>query len=83
MSDFCSRNTICVTDRKDCHMTHQADIPVDNDITIEQLTLAPYPIYRRLRAEAPVLKVSSVGRILLTKAADTKRVKGRSGAVQL
>lgn len=75
LSDFCPGITIWAIDRKDCHMTHQSDIPIDSEITIEELTLAPYPIYRRLRAEAPVLKVSSVGRILLTKAADTKRVK--------
>ncbi len=49
--------------------------PIDNDITIDQLTDDPYPIYKRLRAEAPVLRVSSVGRTLLTKAADTKWVK--------
>lgn len=49
--------------------------PVEENITIDQLTIEPYPIYKRLRAEAPVLKVKSVGRILLTKAADTKYVK--------
>jgi cytochrome P450 len=49
--------------------------PVDNQISFAELTSAPYPIYRRLRKEAPVLKVTSVRRILLTKAADTKYVK--------
>jgi cytochrome P450 family 104 len=49
--------------------------PLDDTITIDQLTLDPYPIYRRLRREAPVLRVKSVGRTFLTKAADTKRVK--------
>ncbi|WP_408635142.1 cytochrome P450 [Paracoccus binzhouensis] len=49
--------------------------PLDETITIDQLTLAPYPIYRRLRAEAPVLRVKSVGRTFLTKAADCKFVK--------
>ncbi|MDX1781186.1 MAG: cytochrome P450 [Thalassovita sp.] len=49
--------------------------PLDESITIQQLTLDPYPIYKRLRAEAPVLRVKSVGRTLLTKAADTKHVK--------
>ena len=29
--------------------------PLDNAITLDQLTLDPYPIYRRLRAEAPVM----------------------------
>ena len=49
--------------------------PLDVSITIEELTRDPYPIYRRLRREAPVLRVKSVGRTFLTKAADTKYVK--------
>jgi len=49
--------------------------PVDETISIADLTKDPYPIYRRLRAEAPVLRVKSVGRTLLTKAEDTKQVK--------
>src|SRR6201990_1261354 len=49
--------------------------PLDESITIEQLTRDPYPIYRRLRRDAPVLRVKSVGRTFLTKAADTKAVK--------
>ncbi|MEX6505896.1 cytochrome P450 [Jiella sp. M17.18] len=49
--------------------------PLDEIITFDQLVLDPYPIYKRLRAEAPVLRVKSVGRTFLTKAADTKRVK--------
>src|SRR5246127_2283606 len=49
--------------------------PLDETITIAELTRDPYPIYRRLRGEAPVLRVKSVGRTFLTKAADTKYVK--------
>ncbi|MDE2579645.1 MAG: cytochrome P450 [Hyphomicrobiales bacterium] len=49
--------------------------PLDETISIAELTRDPYPIYRRLRAEAPVLRVKSVGRTFLTKAADTKFVK--------
>jgi cytochrome P450 len=49
--------------------------PEDESITLEALDRDPYPIYRRLRAEAPVLRVKSVGRTLLTKAQDTKYVK--------
>jgi cytochrome P450 len=49
--------------------------PIDETITIDQLTRDPYVIYRRLRAEAPVVRVKSVGRTLLTKAADTRAVK--------
>jgi cytochrome P450 family 104 len=49
--------------------------PIDETITIEQLTRDPYPIYRRLRRQAPVLRVKSVGRTFLTRAADTRAVK--------
>lgn len=49
--------------------------PLDGDITLDQLTLNPYPIYRRLRAEAPVMRVASARRTFLTKAALTKLVK--------
>ena len=49
--------------------------PLDETITIADLTRDPYPIYRRLRRQAPVLRVKSVGRTFLTKAADTKYVK--------
>ena len=49
--------------------------PLDETITIAELTRDPYPIYRRLRREAPVLRVKSVGRTFLTKAADTRYVK--------
>jgi len=52
-----------------------AALPVDDQITIAQLTENPYAIYKRLRAEAPVLRIPSINRILLTKAADTKHVK--------
>jgi hypothetical protein len=49
--------------------------PLDETITIEELTRDPYPIYHGLRREAPVLEVKAVGRTFLTKAADTKYVK--------
>lgn len=49
--------------------------PDDKDITIDQLAWDPYPIYRRLRAEAPVLRVEAARRTLLTKAQDTRHVK--------
>src|SRR3569832_2343168 len=48
--------------------------PLDETITIAELPRDPYPIYQRLRREAPVLRVISVGRTFLTKAADTKYV---------
>jgi cytochrome P450 len=49
--------------------------PFDDTIEISQLTANPYPIYQRLRAETPVLRVKSIGRTMLTKAADTRAVK--------
>ena len=49
--------------------------PLDETITIDELTRDPYPLYRQMRAERPVLRVKSVGRTLLTKAADCKMVK--------
>ena len=52
-----------------------ATVPNDATITIPQLVDDPYRIYRRLRAEAPVVRVPAVNRIMLTKAADTKHVK--------
>ena len=56
-------------------MTVARSVPVDDTITITQLTQDPYSIYARCRADTPVLKVSAVQRILLTKAADTRHVK--------
>ena len=49
--------------------------PLDETITIQALTRDPYPLYRRMRAERPVLRVKALGLTLLTKAADTKYVK--------
>lgn len=49
--------------------------PLNEEITLDQLTWDPYPIYRRLRAEAPVTRVAAVKRTFLTKAAFTKQVK--------
>lgn len=49
--------------------------PVEDQVTITELVDNPYPLYRRLRAEAPVCHVTSVGRVMLTKASDTRAVK--------
>ncbi|MCF1450535.1 cytochrome P450 [Agrobacterium vitis] len=49
--------------------------PVDGVTTIDDLTLDPYPIYRRMRVQTPVVRVASVKRTFLTKASDTKMVK--------
>jgi len=50
--------------------------PIDDRITIDQLTRDPYAIYRRLRAEAPVLRIKALGRTLLTRAEHTRHAKG-------
>ena len=49
--------------------------PLDEAIKLEDLDRAPFPIYTRLRREAPVCRVKAAGRTFLTKAADTKYVK--------
>ncbi|MDJ0639008.1 MAG: cytochrome P450 [Paracoccaceae bacterium] len=49
--------------------------PLDETITLDALDCDPFPIYRRLRAEAPVCRVKATGRTFLTRAADTKYVK--------
>tara|TARA_R110002072_G_scaffold234621_2_gene392226 strand:+ start:62 stop:1246 length:1185 start_codon:yes stop_codon:yes gene_type:complete len=49
--------------------------PVDETIVLPDLVTDPYRIYARLRATLPVVRVPSIKRTLLTKAADTKRVK--------
>ena len=49
--------------------------PLDESITLQHLDEDPYPIYQRLRNEAPVLRVKATGRTMVTKAEDTKYVK--------
>lgn len=49
--------------------------PFDDTITLDALDRDPFPIYRRLRAQAPVVRLKATGRTLLTKAADTRYVK--------
>ena len=51
------------------------EAPLDDTITLDALDRDPFPIYRRLRAEAPVCRVAATGRTFLTKATDTKYVK--------
>lgn len=56
-------------------MSSNKTVPIDNEITIAQLTSDPYAIYKKLRFTNPVLKVAAVQRTFLTKAADTRYVK--------
>lgn len=52
-----------------------AQAPIREDVTVHQMIDNPYPIYRQMRAETPVVQVPSVRRTLLTKAADCRYVK--------
>lgn len=47
---------------------------VDTEITVEQLEADPYPIYKQLRADAPVCFVESVGLWLVTRWDDVQHV---------
>ena len=49
--------------------------PVDETLTLADLTRDPYPIYKRMRAETPIVQVPAANRIFLTKAKHTKMVK--------
>jgi len=49
--------------------------PEDTEITLAQLDEDPFPIYKRLRREAPVVQVKNAGRTFITKAVDTRYVK--------
>jgi hypothetical protein len=49
--------------------------PVDETLTLTELTRDPYPIYRRMRAQTPIVRVPAASRIFLTKAKHTKMVK--------
>jgi cytochrome P450 len=49
-------------------------VSIGSEISVEQLEADPYPIYERLRAEAPVCFVESVGLWLVTRWADVQHV---------
>ena len=49
--------------------------PEDRTTTIDRLHLDPYPVYARMRAETPVVRVASVKRTFLTKAGPCRAVK--------
>jgi len=49
--------------------------PVDETLTLAELTRDPYPVYRRMRAETPIVRVPAASRIFLTRAKHTKMVK--------
>ena len=41
--------------------------PENTEITLAQLDEDPFPIYKRLRREAPVVQVKNVGRTFIQK----------------
>ena len=47
----------------------------DPSIQFKEMTLNSYPIFRRLRHEAPVMFAPALNRTLITKAVDTRAVK--------
>ena len=49
--------------------------PSDPSIQVKEMTPNPYPVYQRLRQEAPVMPASEVNRTLTTKAVDTGAIK--------
>ncbi len=50
-------------------------LPLDTQLSIAELTDNPYPIYKVLRSETPLLKVTSLGRTLVTKFKDIQYIK--------
>jgi len=51
------------------------DIPVNETVTLADLTRDPYPIYRQMRAETPVVRVAQTNRIFVTRFEHTKWIK--------
>lgn len=51
------------------------DLPVNDTVTLADLTRDPYPIYKRMRAETPVVRVAQTNRIFVTRAEFTKWIK--------
>ncbi|RPE71525.1 hypothetical protein EDD53_0645 [Pacificibacter maritimus] len=49
--------------------------PVNTEIGMVQLTHDPYPIYRKMRTQTPVVRVEQIKRTFVTKAAMTRMIK--------
>ena len=69
--------------RQDHHMLTASLAPLDETITIAELTRDPYPIYRRLRREAPVLRVKVRRPHLPHQGRRYQAREGQRGIVQL
>lgn len=52
-----------------------AQVPVNDTVTFQDLTNDPYQIYKKMRAQTPLVQVSSLNRVFVTKAADCRYVK--------
>ncbi|MEM8823141.1 MAG: cytochrome P450 [Pseudomonadota bacterium] len=50
-------------------------IPSVGDVTLADMLRDPYPIYDRLRREAPVARLGATGRVLVTRHADCRSVR--------
>lgn len=50
-------------------------VPIDSSTQMKHLTEDPYPIYKRYRAESPVVHVASIDRTFITKYEDCRYVK--------
>ncbi len=50
-------------------------VPEDPSVLLTDLIADPFPIYRRLRAETPVVRIPSMDRIFFTRAEETRFVK--------
>lgn len=51
------------------------DIPVNDTVSLADLINDPYPIYKQMRAETPVVRVAQTNRIFVTRAEHTKWIK--------
>lgn len=51
------------------------NIPVLDDIAYSDLVEDPYPIYARLRKDAPIAFIPALNRIMITRAQDTKEIR--------
>ena len=51
------------------------DLPVNETVTLTDLQNDPYPIYKQMRANTPVVRVAQTGRVFVTRFELTKWIK--------
>ncbi|MEL7343480.1 MAG: cytochrome P450 [Pseudomonadota bacterium] len=49
--------------------------PIDREVTFKHLEVDPYAVYKRYRAETPIVTVAAMNRTLITRFDDVKHVK--------